>query len=158
MANVARRPAVMAEVPVLAAEGLSIRAVSTRLGISRQTVRRILAAAAMLTATGGGTHAMAASPCHPSTVPPAWAMAAGDHVLMSTSAAGLTGLVSGWLSAHHAPALVADDYQLVSSETRMLVVPVRAGFVCDGEAMVQISIDAAADLVAAMTTHARARA
>ncbi len=40
----------------------------------------------------------------------------------------------------------------------MLVVPVRAGYVCDGEAMVQLPVDAAAELVAAMTSHARARA
>lgn len=97
------------------------------------------------------TPAAAASACHPSTSPPEWAAAPGDGVLLSTTEQGMTGLVSSWLASHHAP-------QLVASPTQVLVVPVRAGFVCPGGAMVSVSREVAADLFAAMLSHARARA
>ncbi len=154
MANRQIDPQLKQQAPSLRGQGLSIRQVAARLGISRQTVRRVLAAAAML----GAPPAMAASACHSSTSPPEWAAAPGDGVLLSTTAQGMTGLVGGWLAAHHAPSLVADDYQLVASETQVLVVPVRAGFVCADGAMVSISREVAADLFAAMIAHSRSRA
>lgn len=106
----------------------------------------------------GAPHAMAASACLPSTERPAWAAAPGDGVLLSTTEAGMTGLVSGWLASHHAPALVADDYQLVASPDHVLVVPVRAGFVCPGQAMVSLPREVAVGLFDAMLARARERA
>ena len=71
---------------------------------------------------------------------------------------GMTGLVSAWLAAHHAPQLVADDYQLVASPEHVLVVPVRAGFVCPGAAMVSLPREIAVSLFTAMLDRARNRA
>ncbi len=134
--------------------GSSIRQAAARLGVSRQTLRRALAAFAML----GALPAAAASTCHPSTSPPEWAAAPGDGVLLSTTDQGMTGLVTAWLAAHHAPSLVADDYQLVASPEHVLVVPVRAGFVCPGGAMVSITPEVAADLFGQMIARSRSRA
>ena len=147
-------PTLAARARAMLEAGNSLRETARVLGVSRQTLRRAMAAFALACATP----AAASSACHPSTSPPEWAAAPGDGVLLSTTAQGMTGLVSGWLASHHAPQLVADDYQLVASPTQVLVVPVRAGFVCPGGAMVAVSREVAADLFAQMLSRSRSRA